>query len=63
MTITFSEEVKRDFPDLHVLTSLIENVTVKRFDSDLEAFKKEIIEEIKNAYDIQTLKDLSLIHI
>ncbi len=57
MTITFSEEVKRDFPDLHVLTSFIENVTVKRFDSDLETFKKEIIEEIKNAYDIQTLKD------
>jgi len=55
--ITLSEEVKRDFPDLHVLTSLIENVTVKKYDSDLEAFKNEIVREIKDAYDIQTLKD------
>jgi len=55
--ITLSEEVKRDFPDLHVLTSLIENVTVKKYDSDLEAFKNKIVREIKDAYDIQTLKD------
>jgi len=57
MSLTICEEVQRDFPDLHVLTSYIENVAVKRSDFELEAFKEDLIREIRSAYDIQTLKD------
>lgn len=57
MSLTICEEVQRDFPDLHVLTSCIENVAVKRSDFELEAFKEDVIREIRSAYDIQTLKD------
>ena len=57
MSLTICEEVQRDFSDLHVLTSYIENVAVKRSDFELEAFKEDLIREIRSAYDIQTLKD------
>ena len=57
MSLTICEEVQRDFPDLHVLTSYIENVAVKGSDFELEAFKEDLIREIRSAYDIQTLKD------
>ena len=61
MTITISEEVRRDFPDLQVLTSYIENVIVKKSDSNLEAYKKDILKETQDAYDIETLKDRPII--
>ena len=57
MSLTICEEVQRDFSDLHVLTSYIENVAVKGSDFELEAFKEDVIREIRSAYDIQTLKD------
>jgi len=57
MSITLSEEVQRDFPNLQVLTSCIENVTVKKSDSRLEAFKRDVLQEIPKAYDLETLKD------
>jgi len=57
MSIAISGEVQRDFPDLHVLTSCIEKVTVKRSDSELEALKEDIIREVRSVYDIETLKD------
>jgi len=57
MTVSISEEVQNDFPSLHVLTSCIERVTVKKFDSKLEAFKESVIQEIRSTYEIETLKD------
>jgi len=57
MIITISGEVRKAFPDLHVLTSRIEKVTVKKFDPDLEEFKKGILQKIPNIYSLETLKD------
>jgi len=55
--LTISPEVKESFPDLQVLVNSIENVTVKKVDPRLEAFKREVIQETKAAYDIESLKD------
>jgi len=57
MSITISKEVQRDFPDLHVLISCIEKLVVKKSDSKLEAFKEDVTREIRNIYDVETLKD------
>jgi len=57
MSVTISEEVRRAFPNLHVLTSSIENVIVEKSNSELEEFKREILQEIQDAYDLENLKD------
>ena len=57
MTVIISEEVQRDFPDLKVLTSRIGGVIVKKSDPALEEFKREVLQETRNSYDIKTLKD------
>jgi len=61
MNIIISEEVRRDFPDIRVLTSCIERVTVKKVDSTLEEFKREVIEETRNTFNIEDLKDRPII--
>ena len=57
MSVTISEEVRRAFPNLHVLTSSIKNVIVEKSNSELEEFKREILQEIQDAYDLENLKD------
>jgi len=57
MTINISEEVHRDFPNLHVLISRIEKIIVKKSSPALEVFKKEVLQEIRDTYDIENLKD------
>jgi len=57
MALSIDSEVKARFPDLQVLTSLIKNVSVKGADPQLEAFKVEIIREIRNSHNIESLKD------
>jgi len=42
---------------LQVLLSLIVNVTVKKADPRLEAFKEEVIRELRSSYDTESLKD------
>ena len=61
MSVTISEEVRRAFPNLHVLTSSIENVIVEKSNSALEEFKRERLQEIQDAYDLETLKDKSIL--
>lgn len=50
-------KVKEKFPDLNILTTFIQDVTVRRESKDLEEFKKEFIARIRSEYDIETLKD------
>ncbi|HIE19162.1 TPA: hypothetical protein EYP75_05490 [Candidatus Bathyarchaeota archaeon] len=57
MTVTVSEEVRGDFPNLHVLTIRIEKVIVKKSNSALEEFKRRVFQEILDTYDIENLKD------
>lgn len=50
--------VKEKFPDLTVLTTSIDNVTVSGQDDQLETFKSEIISDIRSQYTLETLKDV-----
>jgi DNA/RNA-binding domain of Phe-tRNA-synthetase-like protein len=52
-----SREIKDRFPDLDVRFKKVEGITVKRESDALEAFKSRVIEETKNNYDLDTLKD------
>jgi len=52
-----SQDIRREFPDLQVLESKVEGVTVKRVDPELEEFKKEIFKEIRETYGLEGLKD------
>jgi len=57
MSLKIAPEVKAHFPDLQVLVSLVENVTVKKADPRLNAFKEEIVQEVKGSCNIESLKD------
>jgi len=57
-TMQSDENVKERFPDLNTMTAVIEGVTVKKEDTELEAFKKEFISRIRSHYDLETLKDI-----
>jgi DNA/RNA-binding domain of Phe-tRNA-synthetase-like protein len=50
--------VHNTFPDLNILTTSIEDVTVTPKSSSLEEFKKEFISKIKSSYTLETLKDV-----
>lgn len=50
--------IKEKFPDLNILVTSIEGVTVKPERDTLEQFKKEFISKIKSEYDLETLKDV-----
>jgi DNA/RNA-binding domain of Phe-tRNA-synthetase-like protein len=52
-----SPEIKERFPDLDVRFKKVEKLTIKRESDALEEFKSVIIEETKNNYDLETLKD------
>ncbi len=51
------QSIKDRFPDLDVRFKKVEGLTIKRESDALEEFKSEIIEEIKDNYDLETLKD------
>ncbi|MFQ5800376.1 MAG: B3/4 domain-containing protein [Candidatus Hydrothermarchaeales archaeon] len=61
MEIEVEERIKREFPGLLVKGFLIRGVTVKREREELEEFKEVVIGEIKNDYDIETLKDAPIV--
>jgi len=52
-----SPEIKGRFPDLAVRFRQAKGLEIKRESGELEQFKKEVVDEIKNAYNIDTLKD------
>ncbi|MEE9564678.1 MAG: phenylalanine--tRNA ligase beta subunit-related protein [Candidatus Hydrothermarchaeaceae archaeon] len=51
------QSIKDRFPDLDVRFKKVEGLTIKRESDALEEFKSEIIEEIKDNYSLETLKD------
>ncbi|MEM2111980.1 MAG: phenylalanine--tRNA ligase beta subunit-related protein [Candidatus Bathyarchaeia archaeon] len=56
-SLDIDSKVKARFPDLQVLVSAVKNVTVKKMDPRLEAFKEKIIKEVRKNYKIESLKD------
>ena len=57
MSLTIDPPLVNLFPDLHVLVGRVENVTVRSHVAELEAFKGEVIEEIRGSYSRETVKD------
>ena len=57
MSLTIDPPLVNLFPDLHVLVGRVENVTVRSHVAELEAFKGELIEEIRGSYSLETVKD------
>lgn len=52
-----SLEIKERFPDLDVRFEKVEGLAIKRESNELEEFKSVVTREIKNNYNLETLKD------
>ena len=57
MSLKIDSKLKTRFPDLNVLTFHIEGVHVKKRNSELENFKVEIMRQIKEEYNLDSVKD------
>ena len=61
MALRISDEVRSSFPGLRVLRSDVRGVIVRRSDSELEALKEEVAEEIREGYSLETLRERPMI--
>lgn len=55
-----STELGERFPELRVLTGSIRGVKVEKRSEELEGFKKEVIERVKERHELGTLKDVPI---
>ena len=60
MVINLSSELKRRFPDLRVLAFSMRGLKITKKNSELERFKEEVFREVREKYDLETLKDLPI---
>jgi len=59
MNLIISSDIEPRFPRLRVLTSRITDVKVRKQDAELEKFKKELINNAKKQYNLDSLKDVA----
>lgn len=59
MGLTVDPSLADLFPDLQVLVGRVENATIRSHVAELEAFKGEVIEDIRGSYSLETVKDKS----
>ncbi|KXB00435.1 tRNA synthetase subunit beta [candidate division MSBL1 archaeon SCGC-AAA261C02] len=57
MNLKYSEELKKKFPDLQVLTTCIRGVKVEKKSRELEEFKKNVIGKVREEYNLDELKN------
>jgi DNA/RNA-binding domain of Phe-tRNA-synthetase-like protein len=57
MNLKIHYEIKTRFPKLNVLTLNIQGLKIKKRDCELENFKLKVIKEIRNEYNIDSVKD------
>jgi DNA/RNA-binding domain of Phe-tRNA-synthetase-like protein len=57
MNLKIDSELKTTFPDLTVLTLHINGVHIQKRDTELEKFKITVTEQVRNEYDLDTVKD------
>lgn len=57
LSLKIDPELKRRFPELNALTLGIAGVQIKKKDAELENFKKQITEQIRNDYTLDSVKD------
>lgn len=58
--VEVEEQLKKKYPNLLAITCKISNVNVKQSDPNLEKFKDEIIQEVRQRYSIYSLKDMPI---
>jgi DNA/RNA-binding domain of Phe-tRNA-synthetase-like protein len=57
MRICIQPRLNERFPGLQALVCRVKGIKVERESSELELFKKEVVDEIKRDYDLATVKD------
>jgi DNA/RNA-binding domain of Phe-tRNA-synthetase-like protein len=57
MNMKIDAELKTRFPDLNVLTLHINGVQIQKKSTELEEFKVQVTEQVRNEYDLETVKD------
>lgn len=58
MTLNIDADIRERFPGLRVLTCQVKGVKVKRRSAGLEKLRKEIVNQMRERYDLESLKDL-----
>ncbi len=59
--ILIDQELRAEFPGLNVLLGHINGVKVEKEKPELEEFKKELIQTVKEKYSLETLKDIPVL--
>jgi DNA/RNA-binding domain of Phe-tRNA-synthetase-like protein len=57
MSLKIDSELKTRFPDLAVRIFQIKEVKIQKRNSELEKFKVEVIRQVREEYDLESLKD------
>ncbi|MCW4016092.1 MAG: phenylalanine--tRNA ligase beta subunit-related protein, partial [Candidatus Bathyarchaeota archaeon] len=57
MTLEIDSELKTCFPNLNALLLQIDGVNVQKRNDELEAYKLEVAKQIKQDYDLESVKD------
>jgi DNA/RNA-binding domain of Phe-tRNA-synthetase-like protein len=57
MSLKIDSKLKTRFPDLNVLTHHIKGVHVQKRDNELENFKVEVMKQVREDYNLDSVKD------
>jgi len=57
LSVEWSEDVVKRFPELAICVGVIKNVSNKRTNSRIEELKRRVIEEVKLSFNVEELKD------
>ena len=58
MTLNINADVRERFLGLRALTCQVKGVKVKRRSAELEKLREEIVKQVRERYDLESLKDL-----
>jgi DNA/RNA-binding domain of Phe-tRNA-synthetase-like protein len=58
VALNIDRSIRARFPDLNAITCQIRGVKVERRNMDLERFGREIVNQTKELYDLESLKDI-----
>ena len=58
--ISISADLRERFPGLRVSVARVEGVKVWKEKVELQRFKEEVVEEVRRAYDLATVKDVQI---
>jgi DNA/RNA-binding domain of Phe-tRNA-synthetase-like protein len=59
VTLDIEFQLQKRFPELKVLTRQIGGVGVEKRNVELESFKEEVMKQVREQYDLESLKNLS----